>query len=118
MKGNSNTFSSIQDGNLNKISATIDAASTLVTVNQSGGTGNETTLQMTGDKGTVDVVTVGATNIIGITQSGGGINGHYAKVDLTGSGNNVSILQSGTIDMTTNIKGVGNSNSFTIIQRN
>lgn len=118
MLGNSNTFSSIQDGNLNKISATIDAASTLVTVNQTGGTGNETTLQMTGDKGTVDVVTVGATNIIGITQSGGGVNGHYAKVDLTGSSNNVSILQSGTIDMTTNIKGVGNSNSFTIIQRN
>jgi hypothetical protein len=87
-------------------------------VNQTGGTGNETTLQMTGDKGTVDVVTVGATNIIGITQSGGGVNGHYAKVDLTGSSNNVSILQSGTIDMTTNIKGVGNSNSFTIIQRN
>ena len=118
MKGSSNTFTSIQDGNLNKIIATIDAASTLVTVNQTGGTGNETTLQLTGDKGTVDVVTVGASNIIGITQSGGGANGHYAKVDLTGSSNSVSILQNGTIDMTTNIKSVGNTNSFTIIQRN
>ena len=118
MKGSGNTFTSVQDGNLNKIIATIDAGSTLVTVNQTGGTGNETTLQMTGDKGTVDVVTVGASNIIGITQSGGGVNGHYAKVDLAGSSNQVSISQSGTIDMTTNIKSVGNTNSFTIIQRN
>jgi hypothetical protein len=118
MKGSNNSFTSVQEGNLNKIIATIDAASTLVTVNQTGGTGNETTLQLTGDKGTVDVVTVGASNIIGITQSGGGTNGHYAKVDLTGSSNQVSISQSGTIDMTTNIKSVGNTNSFTIIQRN
>ena len=50
--------------------------------------------------------------------SGGGVNGHYAKVDLTGSSNSVSITQSGTIDMATSIKSVGNSNSFTIIQRN
>ena len=118
MKGSNNSLTSTQSGNLNKIIATIDAASTLVTVNQTGGTGNETTLQLTGDKGTVDIVTVGATNIIGVTQSGGGVNGHYAKVDLTGSSNQVSISQSGTIDMTTNIKGVGSTNSFTIIQRN
>ena len=118
MLGSSNSLTSIQSGNLNNILATIDAASTLVTVNQTGGGGNETTLQLTGDKGTVDIVTVGASNTIGISQSGGGVNGHYAKVDLTGSSNSVSILQSGTIDMTTNIKSVGNSNSFTIIQRN
>jgi hypothetical protein len=66
----------------------------------------------------VDIVTVGASNTIDLTQSGGGTNGHYAKVDLNGSSNGVSISQSGTIDMTTNIKSVGNGNSFTIIQRN
>jgi hypothetical protein len=118
MLGNSNYLRSIQSGNSNKIISTVDANNTVVNVNQTGGTGNETTLQLTGDKGTVDVVTVGATNIIGITQSGGGVTGHYAKIDLNGSSNQVSISQSGSIDMTTNIKGVGNSNSFTIIQRN
>jgi hypothetical protein len=118
MKGSNNSLTSSQSGNLNKIIATIDAGATLVTVNQTGGTGNETTLNLTGDKGTVDIVTVGASNIIGITQSGGGVNGHYAKVDLNGSSNQVSINQSGTIDMTTNIKSVGSTNSFTIIQRN
>ena len=118
MKGNNNQLQAIQVGNANKIMATIDANGTTTSVNQTGGGGNETTLQLTGDKGTVDIVTVGASNLIGITQSGGGVNGHYAKVDLTGSSNQVSILQSGSIDMTTNIKSVGNSNSFTIIQRN
>ena len=118
MKGNDNYLRSIQSGNSNKIIGTVDANNTIVNVNQTGGTGNETTLQLTGDKGQVDVVTVGTSNIIDITQSGGGTNGHYAKVDLNGSSNQVSINQSGSIDMTTNIKGVGNSNSFTIIQRN
>jgi hypothetical protein len=118
MKGNDNYLRSIQSGNSNKIIGTVDANNTIVNVNQTGGTGNETTLQLTGDKGQVDVVTLGTSNIIGITQSGGGATGHYAKVDLNGSSNQVSINQSGSIDMTTNIKGVGNSNSFTIIQRN
>jgi hypothetical protein len=117
VKGSNNYFRSIQSGNANEISAVINAASTYVTVNQTGGGGNQTSLQLSGDKGTVDIVTVGASNTIGISQSGGGVNGHYTKVDLTGSSNSVSILQSGTIDMTTNIKSAGNSNSFTIIQR-
>jgi hypothetical protein len=117
VKGSNNYFRSIQSGNANEISAVVNAASTYVTVNQTGGGGNQTSLQLSGDKGTVDIVTVGASNTIGISQSGGGVNGHYAKVDLTGSSNSVSILQSGTIDMTTNIKSAGNSNSFTIIQR-
>jgi hypothetical protein len=118
MLGNSNYLKSIQSGNSNKIIGTIDADNTVVNVNQTGGTGNETTLQLTGDKGQVDVVSIGTGNITSITQSGGGVNGNYAKVDLNGSSNQVSISQSGSIDMTTNIKGVGNSNRFTIIQRN
>ena len=118
MKGNDNYLRSIQSGNSNKIIGTIDANNTIVNVNQTGGTGNETTLQLTGDKGQVDITSIGTSNITSITQSGGGANGHYAKLDLNGSSNQVNINQSGTIDMTTNIKSVGNSNSFTIIQRN
>jgi hypothetical protein len=118
MKGNENYLRSIQEGNANKILATIDANNTVVNVNQTGGTGNETTLQLTGDKGYVDITSIGTGNIIGVTQSGGGTNGHYAKIDLNGSSNQVSLSQSGTIDMNTNIKSSGNSNNFTIIQRN
>jgi hypothetical protein len=119
MTGSNNYLKAIQTGgNNNKFNATVNAGNTSVDVNQTGGGGNETTLNLTGNKGTVDIVTVGASNIIGITQSGGGVNGHYAKVDLNGSSNNVSISQSGSIDMNTNIKSAGNGNTFSIIQRN
>jgi len=103
----------------NKITAAINAANTTSTVNQTLGGGNETTFNLTGDKGTVDVVTVGATNIIGVTQSGGSTNGHYAKVDLNGSGNNVTISQTSVaVDSITNIKSAGSGNTFSVIQRN
>ena len=120
MKGSNNSMTVSQSGgNNNSFVATVDAASTLVTVSQTGGGNNNTTLDLTSNKGTVDIITVGASNTIDITQQGtAGTNGHYAKVDLNGSSNSVSILQNGTIDMTTNIKSVGNTNSFTIIQRN
>ena len=119
MKGSNNAMQVIQVGNNNLYQATVEASNTQVSVNQSGGNGNQTTLQLKSNNGKVDIVTVGASNLIGITQDGtAGANGHYAKVDLAGSSNQVSILQNGTIDMTTNIKSVGNGNSFTIIQRN
>jgi hypothetical protein len=105
-------------GNNNKFVATINAADTIVTINQTGGGGNETTLNMTGDKGQVDITSIGSTNITNITQSGGGANGHYAKLDITGSGNTTTINQSGTIDTTVNLKSVGSGNTFNITTRN
>jgi hypothetical protein len=118
--GANNSLTVIQAGGANnKITAAINAANTTSTVNQTLGGGNETTFNLTGDKGTVDVVTVGATNIIGVTQSGGGTNGHYAKVDLNGSGNNVTISQTSVaVDSITNIRSVGSGNTFSVIQRN
>lgn len=119
MLGTSNSLTAITTGGANnKLIATINASNVGVTINQSGGGGNETTLNLTGDKGTVDIVTVGSTNITSVTQSGGGVNGHYAKLDLNGSGNTTTINQSGTIDTTVNIKGVGSGNTFSITTRN
>ena len=70
---------------------------------------------MTGDKGTVDITTVGASNTTGITQSGGASNGHSVKLDYNGSGNTTSITQSGTsADSIVNIKSVGSTNTFTV----
>ena len=95
--------------------ATVNANSTLTTISQTGGGGNSTTLNLTGDKGTVDITTVGASNVTGITQSGGATNGHSVKLDYTGSGNTSSITQSGTsADSIVNIKSVGSSNTFTV----
>lgn len=119
MKGSNNLMQVIQTGNNNVFQATVEAGSTQVSVNQTGGNGNQTVLDLKSNNGKVDIVTVGASNMISIAQDGpAGTNGHYAKLDLTGSGNQVSVTQNGSIDMTTNIKSVGNSNSFSIIQRN
>jgi hypothetical protein len=105
-------------GNNNKIVATINANSTTSVINQTGGGGNETTLNLTGDKGTVNLTTVGALNITSITQSGGGTSGHSATINLTGSSNSTTVLQQGTIDTTVSIVGVGSGNTFNITTKN
>ena len=119
MLGSINSLVAVQSGgNNNKLVATINAANTTSTVTQTGGGGNETTLNLTGDRGTVDIVTDGALNKTSVTQSGGGVSGHYAKVDIFGSSNTTTINQSGTIDTTINMKSVGSGNTFTLTSRN
>ena len=105
-------------GNNNKLVATINASSTTSVINQTGGGGNETTLNLTGDKGTVNLTTVGALNITSITQSGGSTSGHSATISLTGSSNNTTVVQQGTIDTAVNIVGVGSGNTFNITTKN
>jgi hypothetical protein len=117
--GSNNNFTADQrGGNNNQLTTTINASSTLVNIDQSGGGGNQTTLNLTGDKGQVDITTVGATNITSITQSGGAVSGHNAIVNLTGSGNNTTINQSGNIDTTVNIVSIGSGNTFSITTTN
>jgi hypothetical protein len=117
--GSNNTMTIDQSGgNNNKIVATVNANNTTTTVNQTAGGGNETTLNLTGDKGTVNLTTVGASNITGITQSGGGAAGHIATVSLTGSSNHTNIIQSGTIDTTVNLVSVGSGNTFNLTSKN
>jgi hypothetical protein len=119
MLGSENSLNVIQaGGNNNKIFSTINASQVTAIINQTGGGGNETTLNLTGDKGYADVVSVGSLNITSITQSGGSVSGHYAKVDITGSSNNTTISQSGTIDTTVNLKSAGSGNTFNITTRN
>jgi hypothetical protein len=105
-------------GNNNKIVATINANSTTSVINQTGGGGNETTLNLTGDKGTVNLTTVGTLNVTSITQSGGSTSGHSATINLTGSSNSTTLLQQGTLDTTVNIVGVGSGNTFNITTKN
>ena len=119
MLGTGNSFTSTQAGGGSSISTNINANNTTTLVNQSSSLGgDQTTLEMQGDKGNIDIKSQGSSNIIGITQNGGGANGHLAKVDMNGVGNNVTITQGGTIDTTVNLKSVGASNSFTINTHN
>lgn len=117
--GTSNTLDVSQAGGANnKINATINTTGVVATVNQTGGGGNETTLNLSGEKGSVNLTTVGATNITNITQSGGGALGHAATINLNGSGNTTTLVQSGSIDTTVNLQGVGSGNTYNITTGN
>lgn len=118
MTGSENSVNfNTRGGTGNSITATIDASNVTATVDQSGGGGNTTTLDITGDKATTLVTTVGATNTTSITQSGGaGVDGQYAKLDITGSGNTTTINQSGLYDHIADVKEVGSSNTVSITQ--
>jgi hypothetical protein len=63
----------------------------------------------------ISLTTVGATNTTTVSQTGGGVSGHQATIDITGSGNTTGITQAGTSgDSIVNLKSVGSTNTFTI----
>lgn len=113
--GSNNLMNINQTGNYNKIMASVSANATTVNVNQSGGSGNETTLTLTGNNGIVDITTVGALNITSVNQSGGGVLGHYLNMSLTGSSNTTTIVQSGMTDSSINFTSVGSNNVFSFV---
>jgi hypothetical protein len=118
MLGSNNVFNAITDGNSNEIVAIINADQVNVSINKTGGAGNVTNLNLTGNKGTVDLTVIGAANITDITQSGGGMLGHNATVNIDGSSNNTTIIQSGSIDTAVNLVAVGSGNTFNITTGN
>jgi len=119
MLGSNNVFTvDTAGGANNSVVATVNADQVNVMLNQTGGGGNQTTLNLTGAKGTVNLTSVGASNVTSITQSGGGTNGHNATLNITGSSNNTTISQSGTIDTTVNLAVAGSGNTYNIITKN
>ena len=63
------------------------------------------------------LTTVGASNVTGITQSGGFTNGQSATVNINGSGNTTAITQSGiSTDNVANYLGAGSGNTVGITQ--
>ena len=117
MLGNTNSLTvRSSGGGGNKIDAIIDADNVVATVDQTLGGGNETTLNLTGDKGYVNITSTGATNLTSVTQSGGGTNGNYAKILLDGQGNQTTVSQSGVNDNTVDYKAVGSNNIASIVQ--
>ena len=80
-----------------------------------GGASNAATISQTGNKGTVTLTSVGASNTYNVSQAGGSTNGHSAVIDVNGSSNTVGITQAGTAaDSIVNLKSVGSGNTFSI----
>ena len=117
MLGNTNSLTvRSSGGGGNSIDAIIDADNVTAVVNQTLGGGNDTTLNLTGNKGDVNVTSTGATNITSVTQTGGGVNGNTVGIVLDGQGNQTTVSQSGVSDNTVDYKVLGSSNIASITQ--
>ena len=117
MLGNTNSLTvRSSGGGGNSIVANIDADNVTAVVDQTLGGGNDTTLNLTGNKGTVNITSTGATNITSVTQSGGGTNGNDVKIVLDGSGNQTTVSQAGVNDNTVDYKVLGSNNIASIVQ--
>lgn len=76
---------------------------------------NDLEYNLTSSNGKLDVDIAGDTNVMRHTQSGAaGVSGHDLKVLLVGSLNQVTTLQTGTIDTAVDIKINGSSNIINV----
>jgi hypothetical protein len=123
MTGSDNQLTATQSGGGATLVSTVDAAGTRQSITTSGGSGNSVTTNLTGDNGNVNVLVNGATNTINIAQSdAGGSTGHQAVMDITGTGNSVTLAQSGSAQANVfNLKvgssgNAANSNTYNITQ--
>jgi hypothetical protein len=123
MVGSDNQLTATQSGGSATLISTVDAAGTRQSITTSGGTGNSVTTNLTGDNGNVSINVVGATNTISIAQTdAGGSTGHQAVMDIVGTGNSVTLAQSGSAQANVFNLKVGaagtaaNSNTYNITQ--
>jgi hypothetical protein len=117
MLGNTNSLTvRSSGGGGNSVVANIDADNVIAVVDQTLGGGNDTTLNLTGNKGGVNITSMGATNISSVTQSGGGTMGNDVKIVLDGSGNQTTVSQAGVSDNAVDYKVLGSNNIASIVQ--
>lgn len=124
MVGSDNQLTAIQSGGSATLISTVDASGTRQDITTSGGTANSVTTNLTGDNGNVYVKLEGATNTVDIAQSGsGGSTGHVAWMDINGTGNSVTLSQTGTANANLFNLKVGsagtasNTNTYNITQK-
>jgi hypothetical protein len=97
MTGNDNQLTALQSGGSASLTSIVNASGTRQTITTAGGTGNEVSTTLTGNNGSVNINVMGATNTISIEQDGaGGSVGHQAVMDINGTGNSVTLSQTGT----------------------
>jgi hypothetical protein len=124
MTGNDNQLAALQSGGSASLTSLVNASGTRQTITTAGGTGNQVSTTLNGDNGVVDVQVQGATNVISIAQDGaGGSTGHQAVMDINGTGNTVTLSQTGTANANVfNLKlgsagSAANSNVYNITQK-
>jgi hypothetical protein len=117
MLGNTNSLTvRSSGGGGNSIDAIIDADNVTAVVDQTLGGSNDTTLNLTGNKGGVNITSTGAANISSVTQSGGGTMGNDVKIVLDGQGNQTTVSQAGVNDNVVDYKVLGSNNIASIVQ--
>lgn len=123
MSGSDNQLTATQSGGSATLISSVAASGTRQDIVTSGGTANSVTTNLTGDNGNVYVRANGATNTFDISQSGaGGSTGHQAWMDVNGTGNSVTLAQSGTANANVFNLKVGssgtaaNTNTYNVTQ--
>lgn len=135
--GNGNNTTLTMSGNKGQVGITLNGASNTTSINQSAagangaqvileinGSSNSTTITQTGTKDHYANIKINSSqagsdlNSITLAQSGGASAGQSTTIDLTGASNTIGITQQGTVDNLTNLKISGNSNTYTILQKN
>ena len=80
-------------------------------------TGSKNSLQSTqnGTMSTIYYNVSGNLNIASVTQEGGGVLGHYSKIEVSGNSNTISVEQKGlSNDTIVDLKTTGSNNNFNI----
>jgi len=124
MTGNDNQLAALQSGGSASLTSLVNASGTRQTITTAGGTGNQVSTTLNGDNGVVDINVMGATNVISVAQDGaGGSTGHQAIMDINGTGNTITLSQTGTANANVfNLKlgsagSAANSNVYNITQK-
>jgi hypothetical protein len=124
MTGNDNQLTALQSGGSASLTSLVNASGTRQTITTAGGTGNQVSTTLNGANGVVEINVMGATNTISVAQDGaGGSTGHQAVMDINGTGNSVTLSQTGTANANVfNLKlgsagTASNSNVYNITQK-
>lgn len=124
MTGDDNQLTALQSGGSASLTSLVSASGTRQTITTAGGTGNQVSTTLNGTNGSVDINVMGATNVISVAQDGaGGAVGHQAVMDINGTGNTVTLGQTGTANANVfNLKlgsagTAANSNVYNITQK-
>lgn len=120
MVGSNMGISLITTGGNNNIYNGVFNGDNIISVTNIQGGGNNVSISSTPLAGTAaeaDVTIVGASNTVGIIQSGGSVAGNYASINVTGSGNQISAAQSGvTADNVLKVNSQGSNNIMRFVQ--
>jgi hypothetical protein len=123
MTGDDNQLTALQSGGSSSLTSLVNASGTRQTITTAG-VGNQVSTTLNGKDGVVDIQVQGATNTISVAQDGiGGTTGHQAVMDINGTGNGVTLSQTGTVGANVfNLKlgsasTAANSNVYNIVQK-